>query len=89
MNIIQSFLIRALNVPAIELDSTIVKMIKAGAFSHSLLSQKDALLAGDSSITDELWKFSVSLNVPHQLLFDAIRLQTSIDQYPVDQLKVG
>ena len=89
MNIIQSFLVSLLQIDEPALRTAILHRVWHGRFQHSLLPLIDAFLRGDHDISDELWKFSVSLDVPHQLLFDAFRLQMAINLYPSHQRKVG
>lgn len=43
------------------------------------LAEAEALLKFPKSHQDDLWKLSLLLNVPHQLLLDSVKLQEQID----------
>jgi hypothetical protein len=78
MNIIQVFLTQSLNVEESRLLPVVEQKITDCPFSKSLEGKTHLFLQGDVSVVDDLWKFSVSLNVPHQLLFDSFRLHQAL-----------
>jgi hypothetical protein len=80
MNVIESYLHHALAIPVTQLPVVLSTMVMDSPFADSLLPLIPSLLAAEPSLTDELWKFSVTLNVPHKLLFDAFHIQTSLNQ---------
>lgn len=78
MNIIESYLSQALNIPPVRLQHELKQQLERSPFGDSLPSQLRDLLTAQTCVIDDLWKFSVALNVPHQHLFDAFNLQTQI-----------
>jgi two-component sensor histidine kinase len=89
MNIIQSFLLHALQVPQADLRSTLERAFAKSEFSASLQHRIDALLRAEDQLRDDLWKVSLSLELPHQLLFDAFLLQQQVSHIFESRLKVG
>lgn len=81
MNIIQSLLCQTLHTPESQLRSLLQTRMSLCPLGWTE-TELDALLKGRPGLNDTLWKFSVGLNVPHQWLFDAYRLQQDLSQLP-------
>lgn len=82
MNVIESFLCHTLSVTLAELPLALRESMMTSPFMMSTMPHLDKLLAGDPSILDDLWKFSVSLDIPHKLLFDSFSIQLELNQRP-------
>jgi len=80
MNIVYSFLSSAFNVEATDVSALIHSRISESPFSDELFLQMDGFLKGEETVQDDLWKFSVALNLPHQLLCDSFKLQQQVNQ---------
>jgi len=80
MSIIQAFLSRALNIAPQQVSALVHSKILLGPFAASLGEQSEAFLQAQPALADEVWKFSVSLEVPHQLLLDCYVLQQAVNQ---------
>ena len=79
MNIIQTFFSQILKVDETDLACEIEKRLAVSPFSDSTLLGLDLLFEANPSIVDELWKYSVCLDIPHQLLFESFQLQCSVN----------
>lgn len=80
MNVIESYLHHALAVSPGELFPEIRRQIASSPFAQSMMPRINELLSADPELVSELWKFSVSLNIPHKLLFDAYQIQIALNQ---------
>jgi len=75
-----------LDVPTQSLSGKIQQHIQQSPFSKSLEPLVDDFMDAKSSVLNDLWKFSVSLDIPHQLLCDSYFLQRKVNQFaPMDQ----
>lgn len=77
MNLIQSLLCQTLHTEPTCLRSVMREKMFSGPFGCSE-RDIDALLDASADISDRLWTFSVTLNMPHQWLYDAYRLQREL-----------
>jgi hypothetical protein len=81
MNIIQTFFVQILKVDEADLTSEIAKRLATSPFSDTTLLGLDLLFEANPCIVDDLWKYSVCLDIPHQLLFESFQLQSSINRW--------
>jgi hypothetical protein len=81
MNIIQTFFIQILQVDEANLSREITNRLATSPFSESVLQDLDLLLDANPRIVDDLWKYSVSLDIPHKLLFESFQLQCSVNHW--------
>lgn len=81
MAIVESFLCAALNErPAAMMQSLVTRL-----YDHALTADiPDAiarLLNADDTLVDDLWRISVVLGVPHDLLYESFALQQKVAQF--------
>lgn len=75
MNIIRSFLLTALAVEPDKLRTVANERLSDNPLTKDLEFNLSDLMQAEPEILNELWKFSLALNVPHQLLCDSYWLQ--------------
>jgi hypothetical protein len=81
MAIVESFLCATLN----ERPASMMQILATKLYQHALTAQiPDAinrLLNADPLLLDDLWRFSVVLGIPHELLFESFCLQQKVVHY--------
>ncbi len=80
MNIVRSFLLTALAVEPSDLLFVANERLSDNPLTKDLGYGFSDLLQAEPEILNELWKYSLALDVPHQLLCDCYWLQQKTTQ---------
>jgi hypothetical protein len=81
MSIVTSFICTTLNIPSQQVGSHLRSLVQRCPVSMNMSNSIDDLLTANACIQDDLWRFSLALDVPHALLCESYWLQQKAESH--------